>query len=195
MQPSRPARRYSAALVAGLAFALAGCGEASSDGEISSDDVIAPESPPTPATTDAAETALPDAGSAPLVPESEKGEPGARKVLLDFARAIEFEDFNRAYAMLGDAARDSIDHAEFAAMFDDFGEITVAVPYGTIEGAAGSLYYEVPTTITGSSGARLTGTTVLRRVNDVPGATAEQLRWHIESFKVEPAPKSGTSAS
>lgn len=191
MQPSHPARRYSAVLAAGIALALAGCGQTNGDSETSADEVIAPESPiPSPTADTAGEreagTTLPDVGAAPLVPEAEKGEPGARKVLLDFARAIEFEDFSQAYAMLGDAARDRIGHAEFVAMFDDLGEITVAVPMGRMEGAAGSLYYEVPTTITGSKGGKLTGTTVLRRVNDVPGATAEQLRWHIESFTVEP---------
>lgn len=196
MQPSHPARRYSSMLAAGIALALAGCGQTNRDSETSADEVIAPESPipsptaPSPAADAPGEreagTALPDVGAAPLVPEAEKGEPGARKVLLDFARAIEFEDFSQAYAMLGDAARDRIGHAEFAAMFEDLGEITVAVPMGRMEGAAGSLYYEVPTTITGSKGGKLTGTTVLRRVNDVPGATAEQLRWHIESFTVEP---------
>ncbi len=185
---------------AGMALALAGCGQTNGDSETSSDEVIVPESPiPSPTASapggSAAETALPGAGSAPLVPEAEKGEPGARKVLLDFARAIQFEDFDRAYAMLGDTARDNISHAEFAAMFDDLGKITVAVPMGQMEGAAGSLYYEVPTTITGDKGGKLTGTTVLRRVNDVPGATAEQLRWHIESFEVEPAGKQAASTS
>ena len=110
---------------------------------------------------------------------------GARNVLLSFARAIELAEFGQAHAMLGHAAHD-MSRAEFAALFDGFGEITVAVPGGRIEGAAGSLYYEVPTTITDSAGRQLTGTTVLRRVNDVPGATAEQLRWHIERFDVAP---------
>ena len=178
-------------LVAGIALALAGCGQPNRDNETSAGEVIAPESPIPSPTADApgeseAGTVLPDVGAAPLMPEAEKGEPGARKVLLDFARAIEFEDFDQAYAMLGEAARDRIGHADFTAMFEGLGEITVAVPMGQMEGAAGSLYYQVPTTITGSKGGKLTGTTVLRRVNDVPGATTEQLRWHIDSFTVEP---------
>jgi hypothetical protein len=32
----------------------------------------------------------------------------------------------------------------------------------------------------------LKGDVVLRRVNDVPGATEEQLRWHIESTTLTP---------
>lgn len=173
--------RYLAIPLAALA--LSGCGEASRDAEQPAMETPAP-------TNSLRETAAandsPEPGPTPLVPETEKGEAGARKVLLDFTRAIEFLDFNRAYAMLGDAARETITHDEFVALFEDFDEIAIAVPSGRMEGAAGSLYYEVPTTITGDNSEKLTGTTVLRRVNDVPGATAEQLRWHIESFEVKP---------
>ncbi len=53
------------------------------------------------------------------------------------------------------------------------------------EGAAGSSYYTAPVTITDGA-RRLSGEVVLRRANDVPGATPEQLRWHIESSTLEP---------
>ena len=69
-------------------------------------------------------------------------------------------------------------------MFADLGKITVAVPTGTMEGAAGSSYYTAPVTITATDKdgrpVRIEGEAVLRRVNDVPGATAAQLRWHFE---------------
>ncbi len=51
---------------------------------------------------------------------------------------------------------------------------------GQAEGAAGSLFYTAPVTII-SGPRRIEGEVVLKRVNDVPGASAEQLRWHIES--------------
>jgi len=55
---------------------------------------------------------------------------------------------------------------------------------GATEGAAGSLYVSVPVVIYGrlASGKPLhqSGEAVLRRVNDVPGAKPEQLRWRIE---------------
>lgn len=184
MRPPVPAAR-SCALLAGLALALAGCERTNGTADRSSGATSAPSSPAA-AGESAATPRTPDAGPTPLVPESEKGEAGARSVLLDFARAIELLDFDRAYAMLDDGAREKITREAFVALFDDLGEISVAVPPGRVEGAAGSLYYEVPTTITGSEGGKLTGTTVLRRVNDVPGATAEQLRWHIVSFEVAP---------
>ena len=55
---------------------------------------------------------------------------------------------------------------------------------GATEGAAGSIYTSVPVVFYGQSKAgkpiRLPATIVLRRVNDVPGSTEEQRRWHIE---------------
>jgi hypothetical protein len=60
---------------------------------------------------------------------------------------------------------------------------------GAIEGAAGSLYVEVPVVIYGRlrTGAEVheKGRAVLRRVNDVPGSTAAQRRWHIERIELE----------
>lgn len=49
---------------------------------------------------------------------------------------------------------------------------------GAMEGAAGSIYIEIPATVAGPPA--LSGTVVLRRVNDVDGSTAEQRRWHVE---------------
>ena len=55
---------------------------------------------------------------------------------------------------------------------------------GRIEGAAGSLYVEVPIVVYGRlvSGASYSksGKAVLKRVNDVPGSTAEQRSWRID---------------
>ncbi|MBT2134817.1 hypothetical protein KK137_10765 [Croceibacterium sp. LX-88] len=53
-----------------------------------------------------------------------------------------------------------------------------------VEGAAGSLYCTVKATLTDAddrSRSPEEGTMVLRRVNDVPGATPDQLRWTIRS--------------
>lgn len=46
------------------------------------------------------------------------------------------------------------------------------------EGAAGSLYCTAQVTLR-DSGKAQPGTLTLRRVNNVPGATVDQLRWHI----------------
>ena len=50
---------------------------------------------------------------------------------------------------------------------------------GTTEGAAGSIYTTIPVIFYGS-GYRKPADVILRRVNDVPGSTEAQRRWHIE---------------
>lgn len=117
-----------------------------------------------------------------LIEETAKGETGARDLLLGFARAIELRKFDRAYAMLGPEVRADLSPVRFRTPLMDIGRLTVAIAGGRMEGAAGSLYYEVPIRLTGSEGGRRDGTVILRRVNDVDGAPPEQLRWHIYRF-------------
>ena len=59
---------------------------------------------------------------------------------------------------------------------------TTRLTFGTAEaeGGAGSIYYEVPVTLRFGNAAPEKGTLTLRRVNDVDGATPEQLDWRIE---------------
>lgn len=57
-------------------------------------------------------------------------------------------------------------------VFLELGEISV-------EGGAGSLYCEVAAVLKTNGAQTRAGKITLRRVNDVPGATADQLRWHI----------------
>ena len=63
---------------------------------------------------------------------------------------------------------------------------------GQMEGAAGSSYIDVPLQLTGrtKSGEAvvLAGTGTLRRVNDVPGSTELQRRWHIYRVVLQPRP-------
>jgi hypothetical protein len=62
---------------------------------------------------------------------------------------------------------------------------------GDMEGAAGSSYVTVPAVFYGktkSGGSFRRGADViLRRVNDVPGSTEAQRRWHIERIELKPA--------
>jgi hypothetical protein len=55
---------------------------------------------------------------------------------------------------------------------------------GRGEGAAGSLYYTAPVVLIDGK-ERIEGEVVLRRVGGVAGATAEDLRWHVESHTLE----------
>jgi len=124
-----------------------------------------------------------------LTPEAERGVEGARNILLSFARAIEQEKYDQAWALLSPADKRKWSSTQFAALFADLGKITVAVPGGTMEGAAGSTYYAAPIAITGNDKegrpVRIEGQAVLRRVNDVGGATLEQRRWHFEMLTLD----------
>jgi len=158
--------------LAGLAL-LAGCGEAKR--------VPAAEAP-----VRQAEAA--PAGPPVLTDAAERGEKGARNVLLEFARAIEMNRFGEASALLGPAGA-QWGEGELARRFAGMGRLTVAVGDGTMEGAAGSSYYSVPLSVTGADRdgrpARIAGEAVVRRVNDVDGATAAQLRWHFASLRLD----------
>lgn len=61
-----------------------------------------------------------------------------------------------------------------------------------VEGAAGSLYVDVPVVLYGRYAAggeyHASGKATLRRANDTPGATAEQREWRIENIEVKTAP-------
>jgi hypothetical protein len=56
---------------------------------------------------------------------------------------------------------------------------------GTVEGGAGSLFFEAPLTLRiGFSRPERRGTVSLHRVNDVDGATPEQLPWHVAALTI-----------
>ncbi len=178
------------------AFALAACGQQAAEpvaptptpevSTIPAAPVAPPPSPiPTPTTTPSA-SAQPSPPA--LTPEAERGETGARDVLLDFARAIELRRFDQARSLLSPADRRKWSRADFRSLFADLRKPIVAVPTGTLEGAAGSSYYTAPVTITGTDPSgrlvRIEGEAVLRRVNDIDGATSAQRRWHFQSLKL-----------
>ena len=91
--------------------------------------------------------------------------------------------------MLGDAGRTRWREGDFQQIFAGLSKRSVTVSPGQIEGAAGSLYYTAPIVITGQDGdgrpVRFEGVAVLRRVNDVDGASAEQLRWHFDRLTLD----------
>jgi hypothetical protein len=153
---------------------------------------VAPPSPSKPSDRVSGENdGTPDITPAPLAAQAAKTEKGARANLLAWARGIELREFDQAWQLMGDAAKAQRSKAQFNALFHPLQNITVAVSGGDMEGAAGSIYYTVPTTITGTGpGGRrqvLKGEVVLRRVNDVDGATPAQLKWHIVQVDLAPA--------
>jgi hypothetical protein len=182
--------KLRAALCAAL-LTLAACGPApKTQAGAETTDAITP--PATVASPSISETVPPPPTAAPgVVPVADMGEKGARDVLLAWAHALERGDFDAAYAEWGtDAqARSGMETTEHRQWWARFKTITVATQASQMEGAAGSSYYEAPVTIVGKQRNgkpyRLEGTVTLRRVNDVPGATADQLRWHLEKLDLK----------
>ncbi len=123
-----------------------------------------------------------------LTPEAMKGVKGARAVLLTWARALENRQFGTAWDQFGNPPAS---RAAFTKWWQRYRTITVSAPTGEMEGAAGSSYYTAPAIVTGETiegkPFRLQGDVILRRVNDVDGATPAQLRWHIESADLKAA--------
>ena len=185
-------------------LALAACDASAPAGEdavLSRDLEGTPENPPPPAPEvsdtlrdgdglgDGVNDGNPDLTPPALTPEAERTEIGARSVLVNWARAIELQEWDQAWRMMSEADRAKWSRAEFAALFSDLSDITVAVPTGTMEGAAGSSYYTAPVSITGSDadGRPLAydGEMVLRRVNDIDGSSAEDRRWNIQRVDLD----------
>ena len=190
--------RYPLTVAAALALILqlAGCETAP-----------APVEPPAPVKTPAAATPtamivpapLPSASIAPIADPERKvaGKlPGPTDrdpahALAYWRAAMEGRDWAAARSVFGDFGAQSGQSARaFAAAWDKYRIVDVTVGAGEQDGAAGSSYYEVPVTITGLTRAdkpyHLAGRLTLRRVNDVDGATPEQLRWHIERSTLQP---------
>ena len=90
------------------------------------------------------------------------------------------------------ASRDLWSNAESAKEFERSfrGDADVHLEIGELgetEGAAGSIYVTEPVTFYGKtnkgSDYRRAAVVTLRRVNDVPGSTEVQRRWHIERIE------------
>jgi hypothetical protein len=92
-------------------------------------------------------------------------------------------------ARWSDAARywrDAESASAFAKQLQERGlkHLEIGKP-GAPEGAAGSIYVTMPVAFYDGS-KREAADVILRRVNDVPGSTAEQRRWHIERIEWKP---------
>ena len=126
--------------------------------------------------------------SEPDGPIESKSAEGAGQVLQSFGALIEQKRFGEARRLWsGGSPQSQMPDAEFAAPYKDYSEVHLQVGApGDMEGAAGSLYIDIPVVLYGrlANGrqASRSGTATLRRVNDVPGSTEEQRRWHIASI-------------
>ena len=121
----------------------------------------------------------------PIDPKSGQG---AGQVLQSYAALLEqgrLAEARRLWTAAGAGSGLSED------IFAKYSEIHAEIGSpGAVEGAAGSAYVEIPLRFYGKlKGGRSfnsIGTATLRRVNDVPGSTEEQRRWHIYRIDVQP---------
>ena len=122
----------------------------------------------------------------PKGPIDPKSAEAAGQVMQLYGALLEERRFGEARKLWGSAASSD---TEIAKQFADYAEIHAQVGKpGDMEGAAGSSYVTVPFEMYGrlKSGGQFnrSGIATLRRVNDVPGATADQLRWHIAQIEL-----------
>lgn len=122
-----------------------------------------------------------------------KGMDAAADVVRRYYSAINARDYATAWTQWGDDGQPGRTYAAFAAGFA--GTRGVKVTIGKLapgDGGAGSIYQPVPVTVdsTMADGAhqRFAGTYVVRRVNGVDGASAAQLRWHLDSATLKRVP-------
>lgn len=118
-----------------------------------------------------------------------RGANAAREVLQRYFALLDDGRHDEAAGLWWDRGRATA----FAAQLRGFGEFrpSIAAP-GRIEGAAGSAYVSISLQLLRDSRAGIEslsdGTAVLRRVNDVPGSTAEQRQWRIDHVRLQPPP-------
>ena len=120
-------------------------------------------------------------------PFDKRSAQGAARVVQTYYALIEAGKYREAWALWSDGGKASGKSEDaFATGFDPYAEYhaQIGAP-GRIEGAAGSLYVDVPVVTYGrlKSGAAFDrkGKVTLRRCNDVPGCTTEQREWRISA--------------
>ena len=112
-----------------------------------------------------------------------------------YTDALAAREWDRAALVWADPV---IDGARLESIFGSYRLLSITWGEPAEEGAAGSLYCTVEGTLTDAdepAKGTQPGTLVLKRVNDVPGATPTQLRWTIQSSSfIEPTERSGRSS-
>ena len=117
----------------------------------------------------------------PNGPIDPKSVEAAGQVVQSYGALIEQARWAEAKTLWGNSAQAASFKADLAQLADVHLEIG---NLGDPEGAAGSIYVTMPVIFYGDSKDgqpfRRSADVTLRRVNDVPGSTEAQRRWHIE---------------
>ncbi len=130
----------------------------------------------------------------PPAPQNSAGrsEQAAVQVIRNYYSAIAHQDYPQAYSAWGHNGDDSQQSFEqFKQGFKNTASTRVEVGEpSSPSGAAGSIYIQVPVTVTATTlngtKQQFRGTYVLKRINDVPGSTATQRQWHLYSADLTP---------
>jgi hypothetical protein len=116
----------------------------------------------------------------------------AAAVIRRYYAALNARDFGTAWVQWGDDGPPGQTLAAFAAGYAHTRSTKVTI--GKLEpgdAGAGSIYQPVPVTIDATlddgTHQRFVGSYTVRRVNDVDGASAAQLRWHIGAAQLKAA--------
>jgi hypothetical protein len=182
--------RIGTALISASMLSFCACNQTAENrvetNEITVTAVNETASTPAPAPTANAEAnvSLPDDRTPleePKGPIDPKSAEAAGQVVQHYAALIEQRRWSEANAYWGDAATAASFRGELAGYSEVHMEIGKP---GDSEGAAGSIYITVPAVFYGKTKAggsfRRGANMILCRVNDIPGSTEAQRRWHIE---------------
>jgi hypothetical protein len=144
----------------------------------------APEQPERNQTERVVPTANPaEVNREPRGPIDPKSAEAAGQVVQSYGALIEQGRWTESWKLWSDAAA----ARQFDRNWRDFSEIHLEIgELGELEGAAGSIYMTMPVVFYGKrkngTDSRERAEIVLRRVNDVPGSTEAQRRWHIDNI-------------
>jgi hypothetical protein len=163
---------------AAAALALAACHQATSQQPSSNaaqpGNAVSEAPPiPPPATGPNARTPLAE----PKGTIDPKSVEAAGQVVQHYGALVEQNRFDEAAKLWGNAEP----AAAFAKVLRPSTHLEIG-DLGETEGAAGSIYTTIPVVFY-SDTFRRPANVILRRVNDMPGSTAEQRRWHIERIE------------
>jgi hypothetical protein len=169
--------------ISAAALLLASCGQRA---PVTNETVnVAERRPPAPPSIPA-NVALPEDRTPlaePKGPIDPKSAEAAGQVVQSYGALIEEERFAQAEKLWGDPDG----AAQFTQQLKHYPEVHIEIGKpGDTEGAAGSIYVAEPVVFYGrdanGKSFRRAADVNLRRVNDVPGSTAAQRRWHISSI-------------
>lgn len=118
----------------------------------------------------------------------------AAAVVRRYYSALDARDYDTAWRQWGTDGPPGKTRTQFEEGFRRTRSTRVTIgALAPSEGAAGSIYQTVPVTVDATledgTRQRFRGSYLLRRVNDIDGATPEQLRWHIDTARLRAVPR------